>query len=278
MKKSIIFSLLILASAFMACEPIVNSNDIGGAITADQLDIKATPVVVNGKNSNKIVLTNSSPVLSSWDYGLKVSQKQSDTILLVVPGIATITFTGLNPDGTKITKDLQVTVDELTFPVAAQWGYLCGSGQKTWVWDETATSCFGNGGYLGNNSPGWWALKVGELDEQAAGEGEGASMIFSTSGASLTKNYTNGTAAKKGKFDFDMSKTTADGNGATWAQGVLTTSNVTVLCGISINEGKINVNTYDILSLDNDKMTLSYHASGTGSWGEAWFWLFRKAD
>jgi len=276
--KNIIYALYMLVIVLVACDPIENRDSIGGAISADQLDVTATPIVVNGKKSNKIVLTNNSPVLSSWDYGLKISQKQCDTILMVVPGNATIAFTGLNPDGSKITKDLQVTVDELTYPVAPQWGYLCGSGQKTWVWDETASSCFGNGGYLGNNSPGWWALKIGELDGQAAGEGEGASMVFSTTGASLTKNYTNGTAASKGKFDFDMSKTTADGNGATWAQGVLTTSNVTVLCGISINEGKKNVNSYDILSLDNNKMTLSYHAPGTGAWGEAWFWLFRKAD
>jgi len=49
MKKSIIFSLLILATAFLACEPIVNRDDIGGAITATDLNVKATPIVVNGK-------------------------------------------------------------------------------------------------------------------------------------------------------------------------------------------------------------------------------------
>ena len=276
MKKSIIFSLFLLSIAFFACDPIINRDSIGGAITADQLNISATSVVVNGKNSNKIILTNNSPVLSSWDYGLAVSLRQSDTILLVVPGSATVTFTGLNPDGSKITKDLQVKVDELTFPVPPEWGYLCGSGSKTWVWDETISSCFGNGGYLGNTSPGWWALKIGEINGQAlaVGEGEGASMIFSTNGASLTKNYTNGTPSKKGKFAFDMTKKTLDGNGAVWAKGKLTTNAVTVLAGFVINENA-NCYSYDILTLDNSKMALACPRPGAGSWGEATFWMFR---
>ena len=278
MKKSIIFSSLILSIAFIACEPVENRDTMGGAITADQLKVSATPVVVNGKNSNKVVLTNNSPVLSTWDYGLSISKRQSDTVLLVVPGTTAITFSGLNPDGSIITKDLQVKVDELTFPVAPQWGYLCGTGQKTWVWDETVSSPFGNGSYLGNTAPGWWALKVGELDGQAAGEGSGASMIFSTTGASLTKNYSNATPAKKGKFAFDMSQKTLDGNGAVWANGVLTTNGVTVLCGISINEAKANIYSYDILALDNNKLVLSYHKTGTGNGGEAWFWIFKSAN
>lgn len=275
MKKSIIFSLL-AAAAFAACDPIEDRDSIGGAITADQLDVTATPVVVNGKNSNKVVLTNHSAVLSSWNYGVGVTQKQMDTVLMVVTGTSTIKFTGLNPDGTQITKEIPVEIQELSFPVPAQWGYLCGNGGKNWVWDNDAASCFGNGGWKGCAAPCWWALKVGEIDAQAAGEGDGASMTFSTDGASLTKHYTNGTADAEGMFSFDMSKGYNDDAGNVWSQGVLTTKNVTVLCGISINENKINVNSYDILKLDESNMTLSYHAASvTGSWGEAWFWLFK---
>ncbi|MCD7916716.1 MAG: hypothetical protein LUG96_16590, partial [Tannerellaceae bacterium] len=75
--KKIIY-LMMFAIAFMACEPIENRESAGGAITADQLDISATPVVVDGKNSNKIIVENHSPVLSQWDYGVGISTKAYD--------------------------------------------------------------------------------------------------------------------------------------------------------------------------------------------------------
>jgi len=277
MKKSIIYAFCILAIALVACEPIEERDSIGGAISADQLDIKATPIVVNGKKSNMLVLENHSPVNSFWNCSPYLSTSSSDTVLLVIAGNNTIKFTGLNPDGSIIKKELIVSVDELTFPVPPEWGYLCGSGEKSWVWDNTASSCFGNGGYKGNVSPGWWTVQVSGMDEQAAGEGDGASMVFSLDGSSLIKKTTTNITTK-GSFKFDMSQITKDDGGNIWSKGKLTTTGVTVLAGISINENKKPVNEYDILSLDNDKMVLSYHAQGTGSWGEAWFWLFRKAD
>ncbi len=273
MKKQIIYPLLILAAFIIACDPIEDRDTMGNAITADELDITATPVVKKGMNTNKIVMENHSPVLSYWNYGLGTTEKSIDTAIMVVPGTSTITFTGLNANGTQITKDLTVDVDTLFYEVDPEWALLCGEGEKTWTWDESLSSCFGNGGYLGNTSPGWWALTVAEIDEQASGEGQGGTMVFSTSGATLTKNYIDGTS-KSGNFSFDMSKTTYDEGGNLWAKGVLTTKSITVLCGISINEGGIDVNNYDILALDDETLTLSYHASGTTAWGEAWFWMF----
>ncbi|MCU4163672.1 hypothetical protein [Carboxylicivirga caseinilyticus] len=278
MKKSIIYSLLLIALGFIACDPIEDREDIGGAITAADLEVTATPLVINGINTNKIVLENHSPVLSHWNYGIGTSTKSIDTVLMVVEGTSTISFTGLNPNGIKITKEIDVDVQDLYFEVSPSWGYLCGSGEKEWVWDEThADGVFGNGGYLGNTAPGWWKIYINDIEGQAEGEGSGASMVFSTNGASLTKNYNTGASAA-GTFSFDMNATTADGNGAIWAQGMLYTKNVTVLCGKSINEGDIDVNDYDILTLNDTNMTLSYHAAGTGAWGEAWFWNFRAAD
>ncbi len=269
--------LFILMMTLLACDPVEDRDSIGGEISADELEISASPVIVDGKNSNKVILRNDSPVLASWNYGLGTTQSSYDTVLMVVTGTAKISFTGLNPNGTEITKDLEVTVDTLAYEVPAQWGYLCGSGEKKWVWDKTATSCFGNGSYLQNTSPGWWALTVADINDQASGEGDGAYMIFSTNGATLTKYLTDGTSVS-GTFSFDMTATTLDSNGDVWAEGTLNTSSVTVLCGISINENKAKVYDYDILSLDDETMTLSYHADGASSGSEAWFWLFRAAD
>src|SRR5690606_29382658 len=185
--RFIIYIALLLTTTYMACDPIENRLDIGGAISAEQLTISATPVVINGKNSNKVVLENKSPVLSSWDYGVGVTQKKTDTVLLVVTGENEIIFTGLNPDGTKITKTLSVQVDELTYEVPLEWGYLTGGSEKEWVWDDTQPGVWGNGGYMGDVAPAWWVLPIDQIDGQAPGEGEGAKMVFSLGGAKLTK-------------------------------------------------------------------------------------------
>ena len=277
MKRLILYAGLLFTATYMACDPIEDRLSIGGAISADQLAVTATPVVVDGKNSNKVVLNNESPVLSSWDYGVGVTQKKTDTVLLVVTGQNEITFTGLNPDGSKISKTLSVQVDELTYDVPLEWGYLTGGSEKEWVWDDTQPGVWGNGGYMGNVAPAWWILPVGDIDGQAAGEGAGAKMVFSLNGAKLTKVKSNG-ETETGSFSFDLNKVITLDNGDVWAKGKLTTNGVTVLCGISPNEGNAPVYEYDILLLDDGRMALSYPEPGAGPWGTAWFWMFRAAD
>ncbi len=263
--------------ALLACEPVEDRMEMGGAITAEQLDVLATPIVVNGKNSNRVALDNRSPVLSWWDFGVGTTQRKTDTVLLVVTGENEIIFNGLNPNGTKISKTLNVTVDELTFPVPLEWGMLTGGSEKEWVWDETQPKVWGNGGYMGSSKPEWWTLEVHEIDGQAANEGAGAKMVFSLRGATLTKVKSNG-QTETGSFSFDMNKKITLDNGTVWATGKLTTRGVTVLCGKSPNEGGAPVYEYDILLLNDGKMALSYPEPGVGPWGTAWFWMFRAAD
>lgn len=265
---SISFALL------LGCEPIEDRMELGSAIGAEQLDISATVLTVNGKKSNKVVVNNNSPVLSSWDYGTGVTQKKTDTVLLVSTGENEIIFTGLNPDGSKISKSLKVTVDELSFPVPLEWGMLTDGKDKTWVWDTTKPSVWGNGGYMGSNGPAWWTLKEADIDGQAPGEGKGAKMIFSLRGAKLTKVKSTG-QQEVGSFSFDMGKQVKLDDGTVWAKGKLTTKGVTVLCGKSPNEGNAPVYEYDILIINDSEIVLSYPEPGVGPWGTAWFWNFK---
>ena len=275
MNKSIIYISMLVMFLFAACEPLENRLPMGDPITADQLDISATPLMVNGKRSNKIVVENHSPVLSSWNYGVGVSQKMTDTVLMVITGDNDIVFTGLNPDGSMITKTLTVNIEELSFPVPAEWGYLCGDGTKEWEW--AATNCWGNGGYLASFGPAWWVLNQAGVEEQAAGEGPNSSMVFSLNGASLTKKRNNGTTVV-GTFSFDMSKKKNTSGGVSWATGQFKTVGVTVLCGIYITPApdneKIPVNTYDILELTPERLVLAYAPAGAVEWNTAYFWVF----
>lgn len=271
MRKSILYISALLLVLFAACEPVEKRFPMGDPITADQLDISATPILVDGKRSNKVVMKNHSPVMSSWNYGVGVSQKMTDTVLLVITGDNDIVFTGLNPDGTLITKTLTVNIEELSFPVPPQWAMLCGEGEKEWEW--AATNCWGNGGYLASFEPAWWVLDQNGVEEQAAGEGPNSSMVFSISGASLTKKRNDGTTVT-GSFSFDMTRKKETSGGVSWAIGQFKTVGVTILCGVSPDEGKIPVNTLDILELTEDRLVLSYAPAGTGEWGTAYFWVF----
>ena len=273
MRKTIIYSIaaLVVFLLSIACEPIEDRFPMGDALTAEQLDISATPLMVNGKRSNKIIMENHSPVLSSWNYGVGVSQKMTDTVLLVIEGDNEIIFTGLNPDGTSITKSLTVNVEELSFAVPQEWALLCGDGTKEWVWSPTAS--WGNGGYLANFEPAWWVNDPAGVEDQVEGEGLDASMVFSISGASLTKKLNTG-AEVKGTFSFDMSKDKYTSGDVLWAIGQFKTVGTTILCGVSPDEGKIPVNTYDILELTADRLVLAYAPAGTGEWGTAYFWVF----
>lgn len=276
MKKIYTYTILALSmlTLLFACEPIEPRESMGGEIEASQLNVTATPVIVDGKKSNKIALDNHSPVLSLWDYGIGTSVKTTDTILMVSTGNHNITFTGINPNGTRIEKVLPVEVEELSFPVPPEWAYLVGEGTKTWVWDETAPAVWGNGQYLDSNAPAWWTLKIGDIDGQAKGEGEGASMEFTLQGAKLTKYKSDGSATT-GAFSLDMNTIVKKADGTIWAKGKLITRGVGVLCGISPNEGGKEVSEYDILILDNKKMILSYPEPGAEQGGTGWFWVFR---
>jgi len=48
MKKSIIFSMLVGAAMLVACDPIEDRDTMTGAITADQLNVSAKPVLKDG--------------------------------------------------------------------------------------------------------------------------------------------------------------------------------------------------------------------------------------
>jgi len=115
MKK--IFSFVsVLAGVFtMACTPLEDRATLEVKnLTADQLEVSAHAVVVNGKNSNEIVVENHSPILSEWMLGTDKSTAASHTFLARKTGENTIHFRGLLGMGKYVEKDLTVQVDEIS--------------------------------------------------------------------------------------------------------------------------------------------------------------------
>jgi len=278
MNKRLIYIWFIAATALVACDPAEDRDIMSGAVTADDLAISATPQVIEGKNSNYIDLNSDGiEALTSWDYGSGITTKTKTTVQVVLKGTNEIIFTGLNHDGTFITKTISIQVDTL-INVPEEWGLLCGSGEKKWVWDETANAVWGNGGYKGNTSPGWWTNNKASMDDNDPDYGANGYMTFAVKGSKLTKSNESGTTTMVGSFSFDMSLKTMDDGGNVWAKGKLNTKNVTVLAGKMPNHGNAPVYEYDILNLTNDKLSLAWPEPGSGSWGTAWFWMFRAAN
>lgn len=274
------FKYIGYACAFMvmfSCEPIEDRMDLGSQISDKDLNITATPLIVNGKKSNKVILNNNSPVLSSWDYGIGVTQKKTDTVLMVATGENEIVFTGLNPDGSKISKSIAVEIDELTFPVPPEWAYLTGGREKTWQWDETKPAAWGNGGYLINDAPAWWAVKAADMEAQGAGEGPAAKMVLALRGAKLNKLKSNGTT-ETGSFSFDMSQTVKTEDGKIWSYGKFKTKGTSVLIGKSPDEGNAPIYEFDIIKITDRELVLAYAPAGSAVWATAYFWVFRAID
>lgn len=280
--KKIIFVLLSLV-LIIACDPIEKKYSMGQDYTADQLDISVRAIVVDGKNTNKLVFENHSPILGEWDYSFGITNQQVvDTAVIVIAGPLKVTFRGLNPSGSVITKDFEVNIEELYFPVPPEWGLLCGNGTKTWEW-QTDEKPFGAGGYMGSHQPwdptdlsslegGWW---------NQAGWGEGASMSFSILNSQFSKTNATGTKTETGTFTFDMSQKIMNiwNPDEIWSHGKLRING-----GTSILAGRVphyefwyifDVFEFDIVELEEDRMVLAYWLEPREWCDSAYLWIFR---
>lgn len=275
--KKIIYSFLIGTAVLVACDPIESREPMGGAITAEQLNVTVTPVEVDGVKSNKLILENHSPVLSRWDYGMGISSKAYDEVLVTSVGDMVVTFIGLNPDGTKITKEIPVTVESIVFEVVGMDKFI-GSGSKTWVWDEfTNERSFGGVDAVypygisgaGDKTPGWWGLAYGDFSESDA------TMTFSLDGGAIfVKTLGDGTQ-QKGTFSFNMTKKVDK-----WSQGILSLKGATIPHPVSMNSPAGDAYEFYILELEDDQLVLA-NVSGNGvpdrpdDGGEVNIWMFR---
>lgn len=284
---------VVFAMLFASCDPIVDVQGVGEVLTsADQINATITPVMFKTYKTNKVKVHCTSPVLCSWAGGPKSYISNDTTILLFGKGVQTVTLTAMAADGSLITKKYTSTVDSMYYPIPAEWGYLCGTGSKTWVWATDVASksyysgapagkCYGNGGYQGNTGPGWWTCGLSDLQGWGVDKDE---MTFDMLGAAnfqLVTGNTQNTDGKgkglaagtyKGAFAFDMTKTIAS-----YSVGQLTLTGATVSLGYQPNgAGFPAIYTYDILYLDNNVMVLEAPEPGSGPWGTAWFWVFKR--
>lgn len=116
MKK--IFSLLAAVCALVACDPVSENISNGGHITAEELAAKSS-VTLSG---NVVSCTTSAPVNAKWTIAGKDFLGNYAWKKLKL-GDQTITLTGLCADGTIVTADYPVSVQQITDPLEKYYIY-----------------------------------------------------------------------------------------------------------------------------------------------------------
>lgn len=126
--KSIYGLMLVMGGVFAACEPSTVDGPSGWS-TPEDLNLSATPVVVDGKNSNQILVKNESPINSQWVTkqlveGDVLSTFSEGTVYVTQLGEQQITFKGFN-GGEMVEQTLTVQVDTISYITDAIRSRLC---------------------------------------------------------------------------------------------------------------------------------------------------------
>lgn len=289
MKKIMIYSLLVTSLLFAACDPMEDREEMTGSITADEIQATVTVEKIDGKNVNKVSFECTSPISCQWSNGVNTLAASSGELLLFLTGEQTLTLTGLNDDGTLISKEFTVTVDDMYYKVPAEYALLCGSGSKDWTWDTDVNGGgWGNFGYkpdtgenFANNGSGTWfscspAGLVDQLSHSSTGvatgeENSGAYMTWTLSGTKIETFTPSGTLIRSGKFNLNNYSKKDEG----WSIGTLTTTSEAILWPWKINGGGYAPTSFEVIQLNEEKMVLVYADEGTGAWSEATFWRFK---
>ena len=300
-----LFAIIVFAViVFVSCEPVENrisqSNGRRDVTMAD-IDqyVKIDQLMIDGKGSNYFSFNSESlQALSSFQHGLGTlvgslnpNTPGQDTIApfipngyiqcFVVPGVQTILFTALNADGTTLTKTFTFTVDS-AYHVAPEWAIFCGDGSKDWIWDTSVGAPYGMGDALNSNSADWWGHWNDDGIHNGL-EGADASMTFTATGSTFTKNLSDGTTVV-GTFGFDMTKVSPPGYAR--SVGTLTTS-IPVLNGQTTGAATGNgasgndVLVYQMIKLDDNHLYLCWPEASfdpSAGWGQATLWFFKPAQ
>lgn len=113
MKMKILY-LALFAASLVACDPIEERDTLSGNVKVEDLEITCVPVVVDGKNTNDVVVENHSPILSRWISDRTQIEKAYGTVVCGTVGTHDIQFVGLNGDSTMIKTTVPVRIDTLT--------------------------------------------------------------------------------------------------------------------------------------------------------------------
>ncbi len=202
--KKVLYSLLAVAGLFLtACDPSeINPGEPCVPVTAETFKYTVTPVMQDGKVTNRVLLETQSPVTCSWNNEVATVVGNSVTTTLFHTGANEITVHVINQDGSTFDKVFTVNVDVMAYEVDELYGIFTNNTTKTWeftkygvTWgDPTAESDFSM--YTDAEVVGW-SDALG-LDKEYIG----STMKLSLKGTTLTLYNAEGKELSKGTFNF----------------------------------------------------------------------------
>lgn len=223
--KSLCGLMLAVVGLFAACDPsTVEGSSEWATPGAESLELSATPVVVNGMNSNRITVSNKSEVNSQWVThqlidGDVVNVFSEGEVYVTQLGEQQVTFKGFN-GGEMLERTLTVQVDTLTYLTDAITSRLC-------IGQEGAPTHFGVDFEAGRI----------EFEQTMSEDGQGGNSITVTSNlnpvlctfkwgtASMNTNVGKITTYALGEnMDFTVDILTADGTTRTYNLGQFSAS------------------------------------------------------
>ena len=315
MKRTIYVALSIaVLAAFASCKPTLIENPAPMAALSENQLAQDLQIAQYDMNENKQYVSSPDGNYISYNMkgysGMAFTRADDGTEKVYSQGTAgffkflprrgsdpnqTLWFRAYNIDGTYVEVSKQVTV-KVPSDLAPEILNIAGdNGSKKWMWHyDNGATCWGNAGNSGNGAGftwntvdgKWWGPDTpdGLMDQLShapggaatGAESNGAYMIFSDAG-DVAAYTADGALIKSGSFDIkDYNPSRPDG----WSVGTLKVSEpLSILFPFSINEGGKAVDTFDIMYLDPNYMTLVYtKGNGAGSWGEITFWMFKNGD
>jgi hypothetical protein len=238
------YALLLLA----ACDPREDRENMPAPVDRAKLKFSVTQ---QAGYDNKVMLENQTAgTIAYWDYGIGISNKQKDTIILPFAGTYNIKFYAYSQGGpVKDSANVTVTKNDANYFSNPMWNQLTnGVTGKVWVWaiDEPNGACYGNGSG-GALTPEWWRVGVPDLTSWGVLNDE---MTFDLNGAANFTKVSKG-KTEKGFFALDTVKKTIK------------------ITGSDISNGK-NI-AYTIVKINNNELTVVEQGDG---WRN--LWLFKR--
>lgn len=274
--KKILFMIPLMAMALTSCDPSVDEISPVGNISAEALTNSLQIKAQSEGNNNLTIYTSPTRYINVYDSDGNKLGEGTEVEYQVLPPTTSLSIycETMNEDGTTTTSGSKdVTVSEYT-DVPEQYTELFGStfAATKFGWNtEASDGVMGNGAYLENVGPGWWVISAGDLDGQAAGWGipnQGIDATMTVGPGSMT------TPAGSGAVKFNFNAITKPG----WDIGTLNCTNIYPLCGVNPNAGATPFYEYHILKIDEGQLRLCAPEPGSGDWGTAWFWNYKKVQ
>jgi hypothetical protein len=215
--KRLLLYFTLLAVVFTACDPIENRDSLSGTVSEDALELSAEPIVVDGRNSNEVVVENNSPVLSRWISDRSQVESAYSTIVFDYLGTRDVQFVGLNGNGSMVEKSLSVELDTMTNLTAEMKTRLGIKYNDDGTVDKTSMPYFfGNADYV--QGTGYTV----SIEQEVAVNGKAGNKLtlkcdapylcnWTFGGATANKNSTELFITDRGTFTLSLDMTKADG-------------------------------------------------------------------